>query len=298
MVTVFMRGGLGNQMFQYALGLNLAKRNDVPLVLDTVHISDRFPRRNFTYRTFDLDIFTLTPRFTALSRAARAVPLPGVWLGIDLFVMNAGERLAGRRILYEDERKGFDLRVLAAHGDIILYGRWESERYFSDVESDVRAAFQFRAPLAGKAAEVAAEIAKGESVALHVRRGDFISSKKVGALMAPTGPRYYERAVARIAARVNRPHFFIFSDDIAWCKENIKLTHPATYLGNDTAGPKASNHLELMARCKHNIIANSTFSWWGAWLNKNEKKVVIAPQRWYAGATADADIVPAAWTRI
>src|SRR3989344_5417606 len=101
MVTVFLRGGLGNQMFQYAMGLTLAKRNKTELVLDTVHVQDRFPRRNFTYRTFDLDVFTLAPRFTLLSRVAKILPLPGVWLGFDLMMMSVSDALHIQKTVYE-----------------------------------------------------------------------------------------------------------------------------------------------------------------------------------------------------
>jgi hypothetical protein len=299
MVTVFLRGGLGNQMFQYAFGLNIAKKNGTELLLDTVHVRDRFPRPNFTYRTFDLDIFTLTPRFTILSRAANWLPLPGVWLGADLFTMNIKERFGGHTILYEDERKGFDPRVLAARGDLILYGRWEDEKYFADSADDVRAAFRFRYPLEGPAAKIALAIRSTNSVSLHVRRGDFVRSKKVKGIMGDTNLPYYEKAIAYMAARVRDPHFFIFSDDVAWCKENVNTGFPTTYLENDTAGPKASGHLELMSRCRHNVTANSTFSWWGAWLNANPGKIVVAPQKWFNGANGSVkDIIPKGWTTL
>jgi len=298
MVTVFFRGGLGNQMFQYALGLNLAKKNNTELFLDTVHVSDRFPRTNFTHRTFDLpDVFEVAPRFTALSRVASAVPIPGVWLGLDLLGMNIKERLGGRKILYEDERKGFDAGVLDARGNLILYGRFENEKYFSDVADEVRAAFHFRHTLDGVAAEVAREIARVNSISLHVRRGDFVGSKKVEKIMGKTGAPYYERAADHVAAYVKDPHFFIFSDDIAWCKENIKLRYPATYVESNSAGPKGAHHLQLMSLCKSHIIANSTFSWWGAWLDPNPRKIVIAPKQWLADEKFVREVVPENWVK-
>ncbi len=297
MVTVFLRGGLGNQMFQYACGLNLARRNGTELVLDTVHVNDRFPRPHFTYRTFDLDeVFALTPRFTALSRAAQAVPLPGVWLGMDLFMMNVRERFAGAHIVYEDERKGFDPAIFSARGNIILYGRWESEKYFADAADSVRAAFRFRRPLEGAAAEAAKAIRATNSVSLHVRRGDFAANKIE---LAAADGSYYEKAIAHIASRVRNPHFFIFSDDIAWCRGNIPLQYPATYLDAASAGPHNGSHLHLMSLCKHHIIANSTFSWWGAWLGVGSEKMVIAPKRWpQFSPAAEKDIIPAHWVAL
>ncbi len=300
MVTVFLRGGLGNQMFQYAFGLNLAKRNDADLVLDTVHLSDRFPRRNFTYRTFDLPmVFTLEPRLTPLSRAANTVPLPGVWLGLDLLGMAVRERFLNQRVVYENERQGFDFVALQAKGNIILYGRWQSEKYFKDIESDVRAAFTFRRALSGPAAAIAKEISSSNSVSLHIRRGDYAAFKNVEKVMGKTDIGYYARAASYVAGKVKAPHFYIFSDDIAWCREHIKLPYDATYLDDASAGPRGAFHLELMSFCRHNIIANSTFSWWGAWLNQNPGKIVVAPKRWVADPKIDdRDVVPEGWERV
>ena len=291
MVTVFLRGGLGNQMFQYALGLRLAKKNGTGLVLDTVHLGDRFPRANFTYRTFDLDIFDIVPRTTAISKLQHALPVPGVWLGLDLLSMNVRQALGGSRVIYEKGDR-FNADVLDERGDIVLFGRWESERYFFDAADDVRAAFRFRRPLEGKAKEIANEVRSCESVSLHVRRGDYVNFKNVEAAMGKTDTGYFERAIAHVAGRVPSPRFFVFSDDIAWCRANIRPPYQTVYLDEASAGPKAAFHLELMSLCKHHIIANSTFSWWGAWLDRNPKKIVVAPRRW------KQDIVPAEWTML
>lgn len=297
MVTVFLRGGLGNQMFQYAAGLNLARKNNVKLALDLVHVRDRFPRPHFTYRTFDLtDVFFIEPRITFLSRVANAAPIPGVWLGLDLLVMNAAEIFRRARVIYEDETKPFDPAILDAAGNSILYGRWENERYFIESEKEVREAFRFRQPLAGEALALAERIQKGNSISLHVRRGDYAKVKAVSELMGGTDMSYYESAVAYMVTQVRNPEFFVFSDDVEWCKENIKTGLPTVYVPASVAGPKGAFHLQLMSICRHNIIANSTFSWWGAWLNRNPKKIVVAPKRWSSAATAiGREVAPASW---
>ena len=129
-----------------------------------------------------------------------------------------------------------------------------------------------------------------------MRRGDYVTYRSVLTTLGLVGVPYYDRAIEYMAQHVKDPHFFIFSNDIAWCKENIKPGFPVTYLGDDTAGPKASFHLQLMSHCKHNIIPNSTFSWWGAWLNRNSQKIVIAPKEWrIAGSRGKDDIIPASW---
>jgi hypothetical protein len=131
-----------------------------------------------------------------------------------------------------------------------------------------------------------------------VRRGDFAALKVVERLMGKTDLSYYDRAVHYIGERILKPEFFVFSDDIAWCRENLRLPFPATFAPPESAGPKDAFHLELMSLCKHHIIANSTFSWWGAWLNRNPQKIVIAPRRWYAGAATAGDIVPENWIKM
>lgn len=297
MVTVFLRGGLGNQMFQYAAGLNLAKKNGTTLALDTVHLRDRFPRPRFSYRTYDLGVFTVEPQFTALSRLADKLPVPGAWLGLDLLGI-AFRQMFGATKVIREKSSAFDPSVLDARGNVLLYGRWQSEKYFAGVKDDVRAAFRFRRPLQGEAKALAEKIAGCNSVSLHVRRGDYATFKNVERLMGKTDLGYYGRATKYVAGRTKNPEFFVFSDDIAWCRVNLKLSFKATYVDDASRGPKAAFHLELMSRCKHNIITNSTFSWWGAWLNANPQKIVIAPKNWYTDPAVKSDIILPGWIKI
>lgn len=290
-------------MFQYACGLAVAKRNGARLVLDTTYLNDRFPRPQFSYRTYDLGIFALNDdaHFTALSRASFAAPIPGVWLGLDLVLMQGRAALGSLHIIKEKQEHVFDPAVLAARGNVLLWGRWQTEKYFEDVARDVRAAFRFRASLTGEAAHVAEEIATAStrSVSLHVRRGDYAAFKGVEALHGKTDLGYYDRAAAYVASRVQSPHFFIFSDDISWCRENLKLPFPATFVDSSAAGPHAAFHLELMSRCAHHIITNSTFSWWGAWLDARAGKIVVAPKRWYADPGMwESGMVSSMWTKL
>lgn len=299
MVKVFLRGGLGNQMFQYALGLRLALKNKADLVLDTTFLNDRFPRKEITFRTYDLDVFTLTPRFTALSKISRAVPIPAVWLGGDLVLSELKNLIGISRFIKENKDYVFDEKVLQAGGNVTLWGRWQSEKYFADIEKEVRDALRFRHPLTGEAARLADEIRGENSVSLHIRRGDYVAFKSMKAIMGETDISYYARAAEYIGARVPEPHFFVFSDDIAWGRENVTSPFKMTYVSDASRGPKDSHHLELMSLCKHNIITNSTFSWWGAWLNRNPEKIVIAPKRWHTGAIpGQDDIILATWVRI
>ncbi len=313
-ITVFLRGGLGNQMFQYALGLNLAKKNDADLVIDTTFLNDRFPRKEFTYRNFDLDVFTLTPRFTALSKISEKLPIPGVWLGLDLALMMTKNIFGAQKIIKEKKNHIFDPEVFSARGNIVLYGRWQSEKYFADIADEVRNTFRFRQKLSGEAAVLSEQVKNSNSVSLHVRRGDYVKFENMKKIVGDTDLSYYAGAVSYVAKLVSEPRFFVFSDDIAWCRENLwfdatpsielrtshnkKISHTVTYLDDKTAGPKNAYHLELMSLCKHNIIVNSSFSWWGAWLNKNPEKIVVAPARWYADRENQPEVIPKSWIRL
>ncbi len=299
-------------MFQYALGLNLAKKNNTDLALDTTFLSDRFPRKEFTYRTFDLDVFTLSPaqisqdetwagklRFTTLSKISKKIPIPGLWLGLDFALLTVKKIFGLTKIVKEKKNYVFDPGVLSVKGNNILWGFWQSEKYFEDIAQDIRKKFSFAKKISGEAEKIAQEVKSTNSVSLHVRRGDYVKFENMKKIAGETDISYYTRACSYIAERVPSPNFFVFSDDIAWCRENIKIPFPITYLDEKTAGPKNAYHLELMSLCKHNIIANSSFSWWGAWLNQNPGKIVVAPKKWYATTSShEEDIVPETWTRI
>ena len=296
MITVFLRGGLGNQMFQYALGLHLAKRNHADLHFDTTFLHDRFPRRQFTYRTFDLDIFAIDPRFTALSKISGTVPIPGLWLGADLASASVKDIFGTQRIIREKKDGVFDPAVLTSPSSVFLYGFWQSEKYFAAIAEDVRQAFRFRYPLEGEATNFADQIAATNAVSVNVRRGDYLLSANLKRL-GETGLSYYERAAAYIAERIRDPHFFVVSDDVAWCREHLRLGFPTTYVSAASGGYKQNFHLQLISQCKHHIITNSTFGWWGAWLNRSPSKIVVAPKIWHSGMEND-DIVPKEWIRL
>ena len=299
MIKVILRGGLGNQMFQYALGTVLAEKNNTPLVIDVTLLNDRLPRKEVTFRTFDLDIFGIQPQLSFLSKLSQNIPIPGLWVVLDIISDSILTILGVRKKIGEAKEYEYDEQVFEPRKNIALWGFWQSEKYFSMYREKILNIFQFKQPLEGGAKKIGEAIAASNSVSIHVRRGDYITNKSVLSTLGIVGIPYYERAVNYIAEHVKDPHFFIFSNDIDWCKENIKFSYPTTYLGNDTAGPKASFHLHLMSLCKNNIITNSTFSWWSAWLNRNPEKIVIAPREWrVAGSRGKDDIIPEMWVTL
>ncbi len=182
---------------------------------------------------------------------------------------------------------------------IYIAGYWQSERYFRDVEKHIREDFSFRLPLSDRNRGIIEEITGTESVGVHVRRGDY--AEKPGAARTHggvCGDEYYRKAVSLVAGKVKNPVFFFFSDAIDWVESNLRVRDPSRYVGGN-AGDRDWEDMRLMSLCRHNIIANSSFSWWAAWLNSNPGKTVIAPSRWFSDkGRTDRDIVPSGWVRV
>ena len=162
----------------------------------------------------------------------------------------------------------------------------------------MREEFSFKQPATGRNLEAAAEIGACNAVSLHVRRGDYAADPVVMAMHGVCSLDYYARAVEYVLERVSKPVFFLFSDDPDWVRDHLKVRGSMRVV--DQNGPDSgSEDLRLMVQCKHHIIANSTFSWWGAWLNANPDKLVIAPKRWFAdGSLNTSDLLPTNWVKM
>ena len=161
----------------------------------------------------------------------------------------------------------------------------------------IRADFTFRLPLENKNAELAKQINQVNAVSLHVRRGDYVNNPKTTATHGLCSLDYYQASIRYVAERVQQPHFFIFSDDIDWVQSNLKIDFPCVYVQHNR-GAESYNDMRLMSLCRHHIIANSSFSWWGAWLNPRSEKIVIAPRKWFANQTDVQDLFPAGWVTL
>lgn len=180
-----------------------------------------------------------------------------------------------------------------------LHGYWQSEKYFADVATAIREDFSFHHPLSAANVVIANMIdAAGSAVSLHVRRGDYISDARTHAVHGLCSIDYYRSAVRYITDRVMDPVFFVFSDDIAWAKSNFAFDYPCHYIDHNR-GAESYNDMRLMSLCRNHIIANSSFSWWGAWLNSSDDKIVVAPKRWFASNDKSTkDLLPAEWVTI
>ncbi len=286
MIITQLAGGLGNQMFQYALGQTLALKNH-----DTLKLDIRNYTPDNTFRSYKLKHFAITAAIATPEEIAR---IKRDWPVISRFV-----RAFKIRILRQ-ESVSFKPAILEKTGDQYLEGYWQSERYFQDSASVIRRDFTLKEPLGPGAATVAAQIAATAApVSLHVRRGDYASDAKVNAMFGTCSPNYYRRALKLIRERVPTAHFFVFSDDIEWVKQQLELGPDAVFVSNKTT-LQDYEELYLMSLCHHHIIANSSFSWWGAWLDPRPDKIVIAPRVWFHGTNPKMyrDIVPTSWIKL
>jgi hypothetical protein len=279
-IEVRVSGGLGNQLFQYAFGRAKSLREGLPLVL--VHTG----HKEAVARPFELG------NFSVVAAVRREGPL-------DAFLKILDRAMPAARNRYVSEpSSSFSAAINGMAGGQIYTGNWQSERYFADQATHIRRELTLNASLSGTAKEILSRISGEDSVSIHVRRGDYASDPRVAAKHGALGMDYYGKAVAAMGAKVGYPKYFVFSDDIAWTKAHLSIPDATYVCGKDGRNLPAHEELMLMAACRHNIIANSTFSWWGAWLNVNPEKTVIAPKAWYSSGIDSSDLVPASWTRI
>lgn len=292
MITVKLIGGLGNQLFQYSLGRHLAEIHHTELKLDITGFEE------YKLHAYSLGHFTITENFATKEEVVRFQKYkrkPGRrW-----FLYN--KLIADSRKYVQERQFHFDPEVLKAKKDVYLDGYWQTEKYFKDIENVIRKEIAVKNPLSGKDKEIADQITTTPSVMVHIRRGDYVSNPATNEYHGTCGIDYYKKAISIITEKVPEPHLFVFSDDHAWVKENIKLGVPTTYVDHNGAD-KNYEDLRLMNLCQHHIIANSSFSWWGAWLSQNPNKIVIGPKKWFNNpkkkTTSAEDVLPESWTSI
>lgn len=302
MIIVKLSGGLGNQLFQYATGRHLAEKNSADLKLD---ISDFKEDR---FRAFDLDHFNISGKITTsedLETFRSDDLLNFSWLISKILILmkikSAAFYKAGKDItIIKEKRFSFDPRVLEARGNIYIDGYWQSEKYFLAIRDVLLQELTIKYESDEETRELTVKIQNTGSVSIHIRRGDYVNNPVTGNYHGICSLEYYLNAVSKITQKIKDCHFYLFSDDISWVKENLKLDYPVTTVSyNDDS--RSYKDLLLMSLCKHNIIANSSFSWWGAWLNRNPDKIVIAPRRWFANDDRNnqtKDLIPDKWIRI
>ena len=297
MVIVQLIGGLGNQMFQYAAGRALALHHRTALKLDISAFAS-YPLR--TYRLHHLRIHEdfATPQEVAAVQAGGCSHLAR-------WIWKVRRRLGhvpyyAQPVYRERERQAhvFDPHLVRARRDVYLIGYWQSEKYFAAIADLIREEFQLREEPSATSRELAQRIQDCQAVSLHVRRGDYVTNPRTHQVHGVCSLEYYARCIAYIAQRVEHPTFFVFSDDPDWARAHIRPGHPTVYVTHNGAA-RDYEDLWLMSQCKHHILANSSFSWWGAWLCRNPDKIVLAPQRWFNDLSIDTrDLLPEHWLRL
>ena len=282
-------GGLGNQMFQYAAGRRLTHLHRTELKLDLSWFDSILAVE--TKRQYELGAFNIQEHF--------ASPEESVQFREGLLLRRFGFLFPFRKQRHIlEQHYHCDPDILNLPDNVYLEGYWQSPKYFSDIQDIIQAEFTVRAEPDGDNRRMAEEIADSESVAVHVRRGDYVSNPATSNRHGICSMEYYNTAVKTIFDRVKQPRFFVFSDDPDWAGENLLWIAPGAIIDQNGLD-KAFEDMRLMSLCKHHIIANSSFSWWSAWLSKNPEKIVIAPKQWFKDNNMSADdLIPEKWTRL
>jgi len=300
MIIAKITSGLGNQLFQYAISRDLARHAKTDLKLDISEYSSS------SFRAYGLKYFNIPQTIASaeevrefyISDKRRPASLGNkIWRNL---INNIFIALIHKKIYLTRRTLPLImplLLVISKYLDVIyIECYWQGEEYFRGVESSLRGEMTIRKEFDNIPEDILHSIDSVNSVAIHIRRGDYTSYQPL--VLLPLD--YYRKAVEKINNLCENPHFFIFSDDINLAKKNLGwLPSHATFVGGHT---KDYQDLMLMSRCKHNIIANSTFSWWGAWLNSNPNKVVITPNEWFADKRINAKrikhLIPQNWIKI
>lgn len=259
LVVVNLIGGLGNQMFQYATGKSLAKKLNGTLKLDVKGFETYF-------RSYDLNHF----KISALVATSEEV-----------LKLKSKNLFFRPKYICKEKFFGFDASIFGNKLPIYLEGYWQSEKYFKEIREDLISEFQPKDGLSEYSQEIVKKIKSSKnSVSIHIRRGDYLNPENQQ-VHGVCSLDYYQSAVQRLNQDLGELTYFVFSDDMSWVKSNLNLRGEVVFVDGNV-GDRSFEDMLLMSYCEHNIIANSSFSWWGAWLNQNPNKKVVAPQKWFA----------------
>ncbi len=286
MVIVKLISGLGNQLFQYAIGRQLSITNKVPLKLDISFFKDQ------SLRNYKLDHYNINAEIASEEEVAKFLNIykknnlaARVYRAIE-------RRMPKRRSRYfkENEWWVYEPELLKVSGTAYIDGYWQHYKYFENIHPEIARELTLKEGYDFQQRQMADKISNNSSsVSLHIRRGDYVSDSKTSSFMGILPLEYYDNAIKYFGRHLKDPSYYIFSDDLNWVKDNLKAKAPMQFVDVE-GGNKDYMELDMMSRCSHNIIANSSFSWWGAFLNKNPDKIVIAPRQWVVPPDVNARI--------
>lgn len=289
MVIVKLKGGLGNQLFQYAAGLALSISKDTELKIDISKYQNMVSGEE-TPRHLGVDDFLITAS-VASNDEILAFKYP-------YGIISKFGRIIEQKILrryYVD----WHPEVLSKSGNIYLEGYFQTEKYFLNQIDSILKEFTLKPELYADIQKIIQEVeCQPSSASIHIRRGDYVADAKTSKYHLICDIDYYQRAIALLEKKVPNLHLFVFSDDVRWVKEHLILSSRVTYVSPEDVCRgryKPSQELVLMSKCQHHIISNSSFSWWGAYLNRSPKKIVLAPNVWSKRSVAQPNILPDSW---
>jgi hypothetical protein len=309
--------GLGNQMFQYAAALALSFEKNTQLKVD-ISSYEGYKLRKYELETcFNIDTAKATAEEIATFRfdnpvkrvwnklipstKLRMLGLPYEEAGLPKAVLTIYDSIGSphKRKTYQEPHYHFDRNFFNANKDVYLQGYWMSWKYFYKYDKQIREAFTIKKELVRHLDKVVSELQSSNSVSIHIRRTDLTDSF-VTKLKGIISVQYYKNAIAQLQQRYNDLELYFFSDDIDWVKQNLQFNNLSVHYIDKTIASSAIEDFYLMMQCKHNIIANSTFSWWAAYLNEHENKIIIAPKKWYSDAATYnyKDVYPTKWLKI
>jgi hypothetical protein len=291
--SVILKGGLGNQMFQHAFAKAYSLKNRRDVALDIRYLNDRTWRPKFTYRGYALDIFK-SQISIAGTRPYRRGEIY-IRLAYQAFLILNQKTVNLKTKTRVESNFYYDPQLLDCVSADMFVGYFQSFKYFDEIRNDIKSDFQVKDRHSAEGTELHAEISRSNSVCINVRRTDLVDSK----LGVPSA-NYYKVCVEKLKNLVERPTFYLFSDDIDWCKQNFNYIENKTIVGHEYAGERFATYFHLMSSCNHFIIPNSTFAWWAAYLSSQNGKIVFAPRGWhrYLGPRGHSDILPNEWNTV
>lgn len=294
MIIVYLTGGLGNQMFQYATARRLAEKHSTILKLDVNGFE------TYKLHRYSLHCFNIWEYLATRTEIQECLALPKL-NKFEKVISRLGVKKIAPLVspnVWKEKHFHFDPEILEAPNNIYLEGYWQSAKYFQDIRPILLREFSFKYPQDAKSQDINQTINNTNSISIHIRRADYVTNSQTYQIHGACSLDYYQKCVNDITSKVEYPYFFIFSDDPSWAKENLNLSFPTVLVDHNDAS-KNYEDLRLMSQCKHNIIANSSFSWWAAWLNSNPDKIVYAPQRWFNDDSINyADVYCENWQKI
>jgi hypothetical protein len=292
MIIVNIIGGLGNQMFQYACGRALSNRICQPL-----HLSiDQFHRYSL-HSGYELQsVFHVNSPFATEFELRNILGWRARPVMRRIFGRPSMRWATGRNWCNEPFFQYWQ-GINQVHTPVYMHGYWQSENYFKDESDSIRKAFTFKMPCDNLDCAVIERMRMQPSASMHIRRGDY-NSLKNKRIFAICDIKYYQQAVNILRQRVPDVRIFAFTDDPDWVESELKADLGLFEIVRHNSGSRSSNDMRLMSNADHHIIANSSFSWWGAWLNPSPEKIVIAPRQWFLNGTNDTDLIPSSWIRL